>query len=114
MSWVERGTLIISEVVCVLLVGAVGIVLIWEVLSDGQALIRLRLLPSLLSCLHLTIGVSILELVLILAMKHLREVHLGEPLNFEMVFDGMFVCVRTVCAYLSLCVSFSVLCALCM
>ena len=55
------------------------------------------------ACLNLTAGVSILELVLILAMKHLREVHPGEALNFEMVFDGVCVCV-CVCMCVCVCV----------
>lgn len=71
-------------------VRTVGIVLISAVLPDSHASASSS--PPLPSCLILFAGVSILELVLILAMKHLREVHSGEPLNFEMVFDGM--CVR--------------------
>ena len=33
-------------------------------------------------------GVSILELCLIIAMKHLTDVYEGEPFNFEMVYSG--------------------------
>ena len=57
--------------------------------------------PLSAAWLDLTAGVSILELVLILAMKHLREVHSEEALNFEMVFDGM--CAR-VCVHVCMCV----------
>lgn len=34
------------------------------------------------------VGVSILELCLIIAMKHLTEIYEGEPFNFEMVYSG--------------------------
>ena len=57
--------------------------------------------PLSAAWLDLTAGVSILELVLILAMKHLREVHSEEALNFEMVFDGMCACV---CVHVCMCV----------
>ena len=33
-------------------------------------------------------GISILELCLIIAMKHLTEIYEGEPFNFEMVLRG--------------------------
>lgn len=38
-------------------------------------------------------GVTILELCLIIAMKHIIEVSGGEPFNFEMVYNGMLLCV---------------------
>lgn len=37
------------------------------------------------------VGVSILELCLIIAMKHLTEIYEGEPFNFEMVYSGKFL-----------------------
>lgn len=33
-------------------------------------------------------GISVLELTLVLAMKHLNELYDGEPFNFEMVFNS--------------------------
>jgi len=35
-------------------------------------------------------GVSVLELCLIIAMKHLTTLHEGEPFNFEMVYKGIY------------------------
>ena len=35
-------------------------------------------------------GISILELCLIIAMKHLVATYDGEPFNFQMVFNGKF------------------------
>jgi origin recognition complex subunit 4 len=40
-----------------------------------------------LSLMFLT-GLSILELCLIIAMKHLTELFSNDPLNFEMVYNG--------------------------
>lgn len=37
-------------------------------------------------------GVSVLELALIIAMKHLTEIYEGEPFNFEMVYSGKKAC----------------------
>ena len=34
-------------------------------------------------------GVSVLELCLVIAMKHVRQIYDDEPFNFEMVFRGM-------------------------
>ena len=36
----------------------------------------------------LVTGVSILELCLIIAIKHITDIYEGEPFNFEMVFNG--------------------------
>lgn len=33
-------------------------------------------------------GLSVLEICLIIAMKHLNEVYDGEPFNFQMVYNG--------------------------
>lgn len=33
-------------------------------------------------------GVSVLELCLVIAMKHIVEINDGEPFNFEMVYKG--------------------------
>ena len=33
-------------------------------------------------------GVSVLELCLVIAMKHISEISDGEPFNFEMVYNG--------------------------
>ena len=44
-------------------------------------------------------GVSILELCLIIAMKHLTEIYDGEPFNFEMVYSGEFWWPAGVCTY---------------
>ena len=33
-------------------------------------------------------GVSVLELCLIIAMKHITDIYEGEPFNFEMVYNG--------------------------
>ena len=33
-------------------------------------------------------GVSVLELCLVIAMKHVRQIYDDEPFNFEMVFRG--------------------------
>ena len=35
------------------------------------------------------VGLSVLELCLIVAMKHVREKRSGEPFNFDMLFKGM-------------------------
>ena len=35
------------------------------------------------------VGLSVLELCLIVAMKHVREKRSGEPFNFDMLFQGM-------------------------
>lgn len=35
------------------------------------------------------LGVSVLELCLIIAMKHLTTIYEGEPFNFEMVYKGI-------------------------
>lgn len=34
-------------------------------------------------------GLSVLEICLIIAMKHLNEVYDGEPFNFQMVYNGI-------------------------
>ena len=34
------------------------------------------------------LGVSVLELCLIIAMKHITDIYEGEPFNFEMVYNG--------------------------
>ena len=34
-------------------------------------------------------GISVLELCLVIAMKHLTETYEGEPFNFEMVYNGI-------------------------
>lgn len=34
------------------------------------------------------VGLSILELCLIIAMKHLNDIYEGEPFNFQMVHNG--------------------------
>jgi hypothetical protein len=47
---------------------------------------------SSLSVFYL-VGVSILELCLIIAMKHLTEIYEGEPFNFEMVYSGKYNCI---------------------
>ena len=39
-------------------------------------------------------GVSILELCLIVAMKHICEINGDVPFNFEMVYNGMCVCMH--------------------
>ncbi|XP_053554253.1 origin recognition complex subunit 4 isoform X1 [Bombina bombina] len=45
---------------------------------------RLRCLDSKANILH---GLSILEMCLIIAMKHLQDIYDGEPFNFQMVFN---------------------------
>ncbi len=62
---------------------------------------RLFLQPSDLSCASgvlrqdstslLLRGVSVLELCLIIAMKHITEVTSGESFNFEMVYSGTLI-----------------------
>ena len=44
-------------------------------------------------------GLSVLELCLIIAMKHINELHDGDPFNFEMVYKG-YIC-RTIDIYFS-------------
>ena len=39
-------------------------------------------------------GISILELCLIIAMKHITDIYEGEPFNFEMVYSGKTVFLR--------------------
>lgn len=36
----------------------------------------------------LHVGLSVLEICLIIAMKHLNDVYEGEPFNFQMVYNG--------------------------
>ena len=36
-------------------------------------------------------GVSVLELCLVIAMKHVRQIYDDEPFNFEMVFRGKYL-----------------------
>ena len=38
----------------------------------------------------LILGLSILELCLVIAMKHLTEIYDGEPFNFEMIYSGKY------------------------
>lgn len=38
--------------------------------------------------MYLFLGLSILELCLIIAMKHLTDIYQEEPFNFEMVYSG--------------------------
>lgn len=33
-------------------------------------------------------GLSVLELCLVIAMKHLNDTYDGEPFNFQMVYNG--------------------------
>lgn len=42
-------------------------------------------------CVVLFSGVSVLELTLVLSMKHLNEVYDGEPFNFEMVYSSKYL-----------------------
>ena len=37
---------------------------------------------------HLSPGLSILELCLVIAMKHLNDIYDGEPFNLQMVYNG--------------------------
>ena len=49
-------------------------------------------------------GVSILELCLIIAMKHIVELHGEDPFNFEMVYNGTHassVCSKGFCPHWS-------------
>ncbi|KAG9477593.1 hypothetical protein GDO78_002795 [Eleutherodactylus coqui] len=46
---------------------------------------RLRSLDSKANILH---GLSVLEMCLVIAMKHLQDVYSGEPFNFQMVHNG--------------------------
>lgn len=47
-----------------------------------------HLLVFVFSSLSLSPGLSILELCLIIAMKHLNDVYEGEPFNLQMVHNG--------------------------
>ena len=40
-----------------------------------------------LTCDYL-VGVSVLQLCLIIAMRHLTDLYEGDPFNFEMVYNG--------------------------
>ena len=44
------------------------------------------------STLTMLQGLSVLELCLVIAMKHLTEISDGETFNFEMVYNGMTLC----------------------
>lgn len=35
------------------------------------------------------VGISVLELCLVIAMKHLSEIYRNTPFNFEMVYKGL-------------------------
>lgn len=35
-----------------------------------------------------TVGLSVLEICLIIAMKHLNDIYEEEPFNFQMVYNG--------------------------
>lgn len=41
-----------------------------------------------LELLSFPLGLSVLEICLIIAMKHLNDVYEGEPFNFQMVYNG--------------------------
>lgn len=41
-----------------------------------------------LDLLSFLLGLSVLEICLIIAMKHLNDVYEGEPFNFQMVYNG--------------------------
>ena len=45
------------------------------------------------STLTMLQGLSVLELCLVIAMKHLTEISDGETFNFEMVYNGMTLCI---------------------
>ena len=56
------------------------------------------MLLFLLCCLQ---GLSILELCLIIAMKHLVEIHGDEQFNFQMVYNGWnFSCFKSLIKWL--------------
>lgn len=55
----------------------------WLTAADFQDSLKLLTTDSKASMLH---GVSILELCLIISMKHLCDIYDGEPFNFEMVY----------------------------
>lgn len=42
----------------------------------------------LIVCSPFTIGLSVLEICLIIAMKHLNDIYEEEPFNFQMVYNG--------------------------
>lgn len=46
------------------------------------------MLKRYLELLSLPLGLSVLEICLIIAMKHLNDVYEGEPFNFQMVYNG--------------------------
>lgn len=59
--------------------------------SDFTYSHRLLTMESVAAILR---GVSILELCLIVAMKHIVELNGDDPFNFETVYSGMSVCMR--------------------
>ncbi len=46
---------------------------------------------TLFSSNYMFLGLSVLEMCLIIAMKHLTDTYNGEPFNFEMVFAGWYL-----------------------
>ncbi len=42
-------------------------------------------------------GLSVLELSVLVASRHATELNQCEPINFEMIFDGNYTTVGTVC-----------------
>ncbi|XP_069791095.1 origin recognition complex subunit 4 isoform X2 [Narcine bancroftii] len=52
---------------------------------DLLAASRLHTMDSKANILH---GLSVMELYLIIAMKHLNSIYEGQPFNFEMVYNG--------------------------
>uniref|UniRef100_A0A8C5PDT2 Origin recognition complex subunit 4 n=1 Tax=Leptobrachium leishanense TaxID=445787 RepID=A0A8C5PDT2_9ANUR len=52
--------------------------------GDFLEVVKLRSMDSKANILH---GLSVLELCLIIAMKHLQEIYDGEPFNFQMVHN---------------------------
>ncbi|XP_052805981.1 origin recognition complex subunit 4-like [Mya arenaria] len=55
----------------------------WLAAGDFQDAMQISATDSKAAMLH---GVSILELCLIISMKHLNDIYDGEPFNFEMVY----------------------------
>lgn len=55
--------------------------------SDGLQTVYISYICAFFS-LFFPLGLSILELCLIIAMKHLNDVYEGEPFNLQMVHNG--------------------------